>query len=335
MRAISCCVLTILAAIAQAQSPPENSRGDLLYTTHCVGCHTTAGPLARQEARVRLGELERAGGALAEEREARLERRRRRCGRAASQRRVLPSSGVRRKARRRRHRPFQIAPARLIAPSRVPAVTDYLNPDLPAGLRRVAMPVVDATSAALDGYRQARRRSGGVRDRNRTLARAGPRARSTSTPATKAGTTQGTFVSEWQGDILFGRNDAVGGHYILAYADEPATADATHRRDPRAHPAVARELSSRTAASCSSRSTGSRSSSRSRFPATTSQPDGSSSASASTGPAASTSIRTSGTKVCSRRAARSDSSTSRAPCMRACRSTSRASSGACVEAPIA
>ncbi len=41
MRAIGCGVLTILAAIAQAQSPPENSRGDLLYTTHCVGCHTT------------------------------------------------------------------------------------------------------------------------------------------------------------------------------------------------------------------------------------------------------------------------------------------------------
>ena len=41
MRAIGCGVLTILAAIAQAQSPPESSRGDLLYTTHCVACHTT------------------------------------------------------------------------------------------------------------------------------------------------------------------------------------------------------------------------------------------------------------------------------------------------------
>ena len=40
------------------------------------------------------------------------------------------------------------------------------------------------------------------------------------------------FVSEWQGDILLGRNDAVGGEYILAYATEPARADRTHRRDP-------------------------------------------------------------------------------------------------------
>jgi mono/diheme cytochrome c family protein len=30
-----------VAAAVQAQSPPANSRGELLYTTHCVGCHTT------------------------------------------------------------------------------------------------------------------------------------------------------------------------------------------------------------------------------------------------------------------------------------------------------
>jgi len=41
IRAIGCGVLMILAASAQAQSPPEKSRGELLYTTHCVGCHTT------------------------------------------------------------------------------------------------------------------------------------------------------------------------------------------------------------------------------------------------------------------------------------------------------
>ena len=29
---------------------------------------------------------------------------------------------------------------------------DYLNPALPKGLRRVTMPVVDATPATLDGY---------------------------------------------------------------------------------------------------------------------------------------------------------------------------------------
>jgi hypothetical protein len=48
----------------------------------------------------------------------------------------------------------------------------------------------------------------------------------------QGGTTEGVFVSEWQGDILYGRNEAVGGHYILAYAVDPAVADRAHGRDP-------------------------------------------------------------------------------------------------------
>jgi hypothetical protein len=48
----------------------------------------------------------------------------------------------------------------------------------------------------------------------------------------EAGTTEGTFVSEWQGDILYGRNDAVGGHYIIGYGEDPAIAETAHRRDP-------------------------------------------------------------------------------------------------------
>ena len=32
------------------------------------------------------------------------------------------------------------------------AVIDYLNPDLPADLARVTMPVVDATPVSLEGY---------------------------------------------------------------------------------------------------------------------------------------------------------------------------------------
>jgi hypothetical protein len=113
----------------------------------------------------------------------------------------------------------------------VPAVADYLNPDIPAGLRRVAIPVVDATPASLDGY-------GRLVDDPATCAieivRWPAQGRRPVDPDTgdEGGTTEGTFISEWQGDILFGRNDAVGGHYILAYADEPATADRGHSRDP-------------------------------------------------------------------------------------------------------
>ena len=41
MRWLGSVLLIGVAAVAQAQSPPANSRGELLYTTHCVGCHTT------------------------------------------------------------------------------------------------------------------------------------------------------------------------------------------------------------------------------------------------------------------------------------------------------
>ncbi len=40
------------------------------------------------------------------------------------------------------------------------------------------------------------------------------------------------FVCDWQGDILYGRNEAVGGHYILAYARAPEAARTDHVEAP-------------------------------------------------------------------------------------------------------
>lgn len=40
------------------------------------------------------------------------------------------------------------------------------------------------------------------------------------------------MYSEWKGDILYGRNDAVGGHYIICYGPAPEHAVQTHTRDP-------------------------------------------------------------------------------------------------------
>ena len=48
----------------------------------------------------------------------------------------------------------------------------------------------------------------------------------------EGGTTEGVFVSEWRGDVLYGSNEAVGGHYILGYAVEPERADESHTRPP-------------------------------------------------------------------------------------------------------
>ncbi len=95
----------------------------------------------------------------------------------------------------------------------------------------VEMPVVDATDATLQGYGHL------VDDPEKCKVEivrwpaAGWRTVDEDT-GDEAGITEGVFVSEWQGDILVGCNDAVGGHYILAYAQLPEHADRTHTRDP-------------------------------------------------------------------------------------------------------
>jgi hypothetical protein len=108
---------------------------------------------------------------------------------------------------------------------------NYLNPNLPAGLRRVCIPVVEATSETLRGY-------GELID--------SPDARAieiTRWPARgwrpvdldsgdEGGTKQGIFNAEWKGSILYGTNEAVGGEYILGYSDDPAKADTTHDAPP-------------------------------------------------------------------------------------------------------
>lgn len=111
------------------------------------------------------------------------------------------------------------------------APIDYLNPALPAGLRRVVMPVVDATATTLEGYGRL------VDDPAQCAVEIvqwparGTRPIDAGT-GNEAGTTEGVFVSTWRGDILYGRNEAVGGHYILAYATAPEVAREDHARAP-------------------------------------------------------------------------------------------------------
>lgn len=108
---------------------------------------------------------------------------------------------------------------------------DYLNPGIPDGLRRVRMPVVDATDAALAGYGRLVDDPEGHRIEIVRWPAQGWRPVDEDS-GDEGGTTQGVFVSEWRGDVLYGRNEAVAGHYVLAYADEPSRADESHRRPP-------------------------------------------------------------------------------------------------------
>lgn len=108
---------------------------------------------------------------------------------------------------------------------------DYLNPDIRPNLRRIQLPIVEATNESLSGYGFL------VEDRNevdieivRWPAQGWRQVDADS--GDEGGTTEGTFISEWKGDVLYGRNAAVGGHYILGYGTEPAQANEDHSHDP-------------------------------------------------------------------------------------------------------
>jgi hypothetical protein len=93
------------------------------------------------------------------------------------------------------------------------------------------MPLVVATPASLEGYGRL------VDDPARCAIEivrwptVGSRPVDPDT-GDQGGTTEGTFVSSWQGDVLYGRNEAVDGHYILGYGIAPENARTDHEQVP-------------------------------------------------------------------------------------------------------
>lgn len=98
-----------------------------------------------------------------------------------------------------------------------------LKPRLPADLRRVRIPIIEATDETLEGY-------GFLFDDPERLQveivrwpALGWRPVDTDT-GNEGGVKSGIFHSQWNGDVLYGKNDAVGGHYVLGYACDPSRA---------------------------------------------------------------------------------------------------------------
>jgi hypothetical protein len=108
---------------------------------------------------------------------------------------------------------------------------DYLNPDLPAGLATVGIPVVDATNARLQGYGYLVDDPSACEIEIVRWPAQGTRPVDTDT-GDQGGTTEGTFISTWKGDVLYGRNEAVDGHYILAFGVVPERARTDHGEVP-------------------------------------------------------------------------------------------------------
>jgi ureidoglycolate lyase len=102
-------------------------------------------------------------------------------------------------------------------------VFDYLNPVVPAGLHLVEAPLVRATEETLRGYGEVVRDPDAHRVEIVTWPVRGWRQLDAGT-GNEAGTTEGVFTCEWRGNELFGRNEAVGGHYVIGFRDVPERA---------------------------------------------------------------------------------------------------------------
>lgn len=108
---------------------------------------------------------------------------------------------------------------------------DYLNPNLPADLNHVKIPLIEASNETLEGYGCLVNEPEEVDIEIVRWPAQGWRSVDTDS-GDEGGTTEGTFIAEWKGDVLYGRNSAVGGHYILGYGTDPAQAQQHHQQDP-------------------------------------------------------------------------------------------------------
>jgi hypothetical protein len=97
---------------------------------------------------------------------------------------------------------------------------DYLNPDIPAGTRVLDVPLIRATRQSLKGFGEIVRDPRTHKVEIATWPARGWRKLDEGT-GNEGGTTEGTFVCEWQDNQLLAHNDAVGGRYVLGYRDPP------------------------------------------------------------------------------------------------------------------
>lgn len=108
---------------------------------------------------------------------------------------------------------------------------NYLNPNIQSGLKRVEIPIVDANDQSLSGYGCMVTDPDEVEIEIVRWPSVGERPVDKDS-GDEGGTTEGMFFCEWKGDILYGRNEAVGGHYILGYGNEPEEASEAHSSEP-------------------------------------------------------------------------------------------------------
>ncbi len=107
-------------------------------------------------------------------------------------------------------------------PDTAPA-PNYLDPDVPPGLRLVTAPIVVATAENLRGYGELVADPKAHRVEIVRWPARGWRPVDTDS-GDEGGTTEGIFHAWWEEGRLMGRNEAVGGHYLLGWSDPPERA---------------------------------------------------------------------------------------------------------------
>ncbi len=113
----------------------------------------------------------------------------------------------------------------------VSKTTDYLNPNLPEGLKRIRIPIITATDLSVKRYGQLVSNPEEFKIEISRWPALGWRPVDLDS-GDEGGIKEGIFVSEWKGDILYGQNQAVGGEYILGYNTEPTEASENNKANP-------------------------------------------------------------------------------------------------------
>lgn len=103
---------------------------------------------------------------------------------------------------------------------------DYMNPEVPAGLLQVEVPLVRATAESLAGYGTIVTDFANHKVPITRWPHTGWRPVDAGT-GDEGGTREGIFEFWWEGDVLLGENMAVQDKYVLGWSEAPEIA----RRD--------------------------------------------------------------------------------------------------------
>jgi len=102
---------------------------------------------------------------------------------------------------------------------------DYLSPDVPAELPWHDVPLIVATDESVSYYGCLVADPEEFEIEIVQWPAQGWRPVDAGT-GDEGGVVEGIFHSEWKGEFLHGRNEAVNGHYILGWSDNPGSANA-------------------------------------------------------------------------------------------------------------